>query len=265
MVARFHGLSRPAVHRHGSAGDHRSRGRGSAAHRDVLRRNAPQLGMGGNHQQPVRLFLWTSRSPLDPEGRRDVLDIIERLRGTTTVVLSTRTCLHRRRACMRPRRDPRLQAAHHRGADRRAARAARPARLSHRSRAPPAGSARAGCASNQPWVRELRVDGGSLSRDPVVAVPALLPILAAGHARIVRERARPSLEDVFLHLVASGDEPVGDTPSSWPERPPTARRPDRPETRRSRMECPITHGGSPGKCARAQPRVPSSWPEPPTR
>ena len=40
--------------------------------------------------------------------------------------------------------------------------------------------------------------------DAAVAGPALLPLLAATGVALVRfERARPSLEEVFLHLVAA--------------------------------------------------------------
>jgi hypothetical protein len=45
--------------------------------------------------------------------------------------------------------------------------------------------------------------------DPRVAGPAILPLVVASGVGLVRyERARPSLEDVFLRLVAESGPPI---------------------------------------------------------
>ena len=45
--------------------------------------------------------------------------------------------------------------------------------------------------------------------DPEVAGPAILPLVVASGVKLVRyERARPSLEDVFLRLVAESGPPI---------------------------------------------------------
>jgi ABC-2 type transport system ATP-binding protein len=58
----------------------------------------------------------------------------------------------------------------------------------------------------QPWAREVRTTPDSVRvfvNDPRVAGPAILPLVVSSGVNLVRyERARPSLEDVFLRLVA---------------------------------------------------------------
>jgi hypothetical protein len=58
----------------------------------------------------------------------------------------------------------------------------------------------------QPWAREVRVLPDMVRvfvNDPRVAGPAILPLVVSSGVNLVRyERARPSLEDVFLRLVA---------------------------------------------------------------
>ncbi len=51
--------------------------------------------------RPAVLFLDEPVSSLDPEGRRDVLAIVERLRGTATVILSTHVLTDVERVCDR--------------------------------------------------------------------------------------------------------------------------------------------------------------------
>ena len=51
--------------------------------------------------RPQVLFLDEPVSSLDPEGRRDVLEIVERLRGTATVILSTHVLTDVERVCDR--------------------------------------------------------------------------------------------------------------------------------------------------------------------
>jgi ABC-2 type transport system ATP-binding protein len=58
----------------------------------------------------------------------------------------------------------------------------------------------------QPWAQEVRVLPDMVRvfvNDPRVAGPAILPLVVSSGVSLVRyERARPSLEDVFLRLVA---------------------------------------------------------------
>jgi ABC-type multidrug transport system ATPase subunit len=58
----------------------------------------------------------------------------------------------------------------------------------------------------QAWAREVRTTPDSVRvfvSDPAVAGPAILPLVVASGVNLARyERVRPSLEDVFLRLVA---------------------------------------------------------------
>jgi ABC-type multidrug transport system ATPase subunit len=60
----------------------------------------------------------------------------------------------------------------------------------------------------QAWAREVRTTPDAVRvfvNDPKVAGPEILPLVVASGVNLVRyERARPSLEDVFLRLVAEG-------------------------------------------------------------
>jgi len=274
MVAQLHGLSGPAM-----------RGRVTEVLEivglaDVARRRIgtysggmrQRLGIGqAIINSPSVLFLDEPVSSLDPEGRRDVLDIIERLRGTTTVVLSTHILTDVERVCDRVAILNYGRLVIEAPIDELLERHALPVyHIDPEPGQPDAMTRLSDALRDQPWVRELRVEHGVLRvfvRDPVVAGPALLPVLAVTGVTLASfERARPSLEDVFLHLVANGDGPVGDTPSSWPERPPAPPRADRAETRRHLDGTPSQAGASPDEApAPPRPQVPSSWPEPPTR
>jgi ABC-2 type transport system ATP-binding protein len=64
----------------------------------------------------------------------------------------------------------------------------------------------AGALRGQAWAREVRTTPDSVRvfvNDPKVAGPAILPLVISSGVNLARyERARPSLEDVFLRLVA---------------------------------------------------------------
>jgi ABC-2 type transport system ATP-binding protein len=163
--------------------------------------------------RPEILFLDEPVSSLDPEGRRDLLELIAGLRGEATVILSTHVLADVERVADRV-------AILHRGRlvtegplDRLLAEHARPIyRL-----APAAGQGGAilGLADRlrgEPWVTEVTTGDGLVRitvSDPDAAAGGLLPlVVAAGIVLDSFERARPTLEDVFLELVgpASADE-----------------------------------------------------------
>ena len=215
-----------------------------------------RLGIGqAIVNRPSVLFLDEPVSSLDPEGRRDVLEIIERLRGTATVVLSTHILTDVERVCDRVAILNFGSLVIEAPIDDLLERYALPVyQVDPEPGQPDAIGRLTAALRDQPWVRELRVEHGLLRvfvRDPAVAGPALLPILAGTGVTLAGfERARPSLEDVFLHLVANGaratdGHPTGQPPSGQPGQPP-AGQPGQP---------PADH--------RRPAQFPSSWPEKP--
>jgi ABC-2 type transport system ATP-binding protein len=155
-------------------------------------------------QRPQVLFLDEPVSALDPAGRKEVLDLIESLRGQCTVLMSThilsdveRVCdvigiIARGRLIVQSERELLLE-----------------------QYATPVFEVV--CAdvdalrqwteslAGHPWVAGASVDGSTariVVRDPLVAKRELLrSAVAAGLALDRYEEIRPSLEDVFLQLV----------------------------------------------------------------
>jgi ABC-2 type transport system ATP-binding protein len=157
--------------------------------------------------RPAVLFLDEPVSSVDPQGRRDILEIVERLRGATTVFLSTHILADVERVCDRVAILDFGRLVIEAPIDELLERYAQPIYTIE----PEPGQADAlerlaAALRGQPWVRELRPEHGLLRvvvSDAGVAGPALLPLLAGAGVALVRyERARPSLEEVFLHLVA---------------------------------------------------------------
>jgi ABC-2 type transport system ATP-binding protein len=155
---------------------------------------------------PSILFLDEPVSSLDPEGRRDLLELIAGLRGVSTVVFSTHVLADVERICDRvaildrgrrvvegPLEE--LLAAHARpifrllpayGQD------AQVAALVETLRA-------------APWATDVSLQAGLIRvavSDPDAAAGAILALVVeAGVVLESFERARPTLEDVFLELV----------------------------------------------------------------
>jgi ABC-2 type transport system ATP-binding protein len=167
-----------------------------------------RLGIGqALINQPRVLFLDEPVSSLDPEGRRDVLEIISRLRGTATVFMSTHILNDVERVCDRV-------AILHLGRlvvegpiDELLDRYAQPIyELVPEPQQPGAIERLAVVMRGQPWTHEVRTTPDTVRvfvNDPKVAGPAILPLVVSSGVGLVRyERARPSLEDVFLRLVA---------------------------------------------------------------
>jgi ABC-2 type transport system ATP-binding protein len=175
--------------------------------------------------EPELLFLDEPVSSLDPEGRRDLLELIESLRGGATVVFSTHVLADVERICDRVAIMNRgrlvtegplagLLAAH-----------ARPVyRLD-----PAAGQADAVAVLAErlkaaPWVQDVAAgDGGAIRvsvGDSHAAAREILPlVVSAGVVLTAFEQVRPTLEEVFLALVGppSPDELDGRGFVRWRE------------------------------------------------
>ena len=167
-----------------------------------------RLGIGqALINQPKVLFLDEPVSALDPEGRRDVLEIISRLLGTATVFISTHILNDVERVCDRVAI---LNFGHlvvEGPIDDLLDRYAQPIyELVPEPQQPGAIERLAGIMREQPWQHEVLATADTVRvfvNDPRVAGPALLPLVVSSGVSLARfERARPSLEDVFLRLVA---------------------------------------------------------------
>ena len=161
--------------------------------------------------RPSVLFLDEPVSSLDPAGRRDVLEMISRLRGTCTVFMSTHILNDVERVCDRvgildhgrliaeaPMAE--LLASH-----------ARPIlELDPEPGQDAAVDALVAMVRAQAWTRDVRVEHGLVRvfvTDADRAAIEMLPLVVATGVRLGRfERVRPTLEDVFLALVGTAGE-----------------------------------------------------------
>ncbi len=216
MVARLHGL-------HGA--ERRRRvddvleivGLRQAGHRRIGGYSGgmrQRLGIGqALINQPRVLFLDEPVSSLDPEGRRDVLAIISRLRGTATVFMSTHILNDVERVCDRVAI---LNLGHlvvEGPIDELLDRYAQPIfELEPEPQQPGAVEKLAGLMRRQRWAQEVQTTSDTVrvfAKDPGVAGPAILPLVVKSGVGLARfERERPSLEDVFLRLVAESGPPI---------------------------------------------------------
>ena len=160
--------------------------------------------------RPQVLFLDEPVSALDPEGRRDVLQIIERVRGTATVLMSTHILNDIERVCDRVAILNYGRLVAESPIEELLERYAQPVfELEPDATQSRATGRLADALRAQPWVRDVRLDGGTLRvfvHDPNTAGAEILPIAFGTGVSLVRfERARPSLEDVFMLLVAKQD------------------------------------------------------------
>ncbi len=163
------------------------------------------LGLALVHQPSV-LLLDEPTSALDPAGRHEVIELIERLRGTVTIFLSTHILSDVERVCDRIGilRQGRLLVNAPK-AEVLAQHAATGALVEVETAAAVAPLKAALEAA--PWVRSVAVEAGTTLRIAVTEAPngreELLALLVAQRAPVVRlEWRRPSLEDVFLALSA---------------------------------------------------------------
>lgn len=159
--------------------------------------------------RPAILFLDEPVSSLDPEGRRDVLELIAGLRGTTTVVVSTHVLSDIERICDRVAILDRGRLVTEATLDQLLADHVRP--VYRVTPDPGQGSAVADLTRTlaaRPWVTEVTMEPGGELRiivnDPAVAARSLLPAIVDAGVRLASfERVRPTLEDVFLELVGN--------------------------------------------------------------
>jgi ABC-2 type transport system ATP-binding protein len=169
-----------------------------------------RLGIAGAlvHRPPV-IVLDEPVSALDPEGRRDVLELIASLRGATTVLFSTHVLADVERICDRVAILDHGRLVVEGSLAELLDRFALPV---YRVEAEPGQAAALEALAVRlraaDWVTGAAVEHGLLTvavADPERASRELLPaITAEGVSVISVARARPTLEDVFLRL--TGDE-----------------------------------------------------------
>jgi ABC-2 type transport system ATP-binding protein len=161
--------------------------------------------------RPSVLFLDEPVSSLDPAGRRDVLEMISRLRGTCTVFMSTHILNDVERVCDRVGILDHGRLIAEAPMDELLASHARPIlELDPEPGQDAAVDALVAMVRAQAWTRDVRVEHGLVRvfvTDADRAAIEMLPLVVATGVRLGRfERVRPTLEDVFLALVGTAGE-----------------------------------------------------------
>jgi ABC-2 type transport system ATP-binding protein len=163
--------------------------------------------------RPAVLFLDEPVSALDPEGRRDVLELIGSLGGATTVFMSTHILTDVERICDRVAILDHGRLVTDAPIGDLLARHAKPILELDPEPGQAEAVARLTAALREAaWTRDVREEHGVLrvivTDAEQAAAEGLLLVVAAG-VRLARfERVRPTLEDVFLQLVgAEGPDP----------------------------------------------------------
>ena len=169
-----------------------------------------RLGIAGTlvHRPPI-LVLDEPVSALDPEGRRDMLELVASLRGQATVLFSSHVLADVERVCDQVGILDHGRLVVEGPIDELLDRFALPV---YRVEVEPGQAAAldtlAARLRELPWVTAASIEHGLLTvavADPAVAARELLPTVGgAGLAIISVARARPTLEDVFLRLTAGG-------------------------------------------------------------
>ena len=167
-----------------------------------------RLGIGqALINRPQVLFLDEPVSSLDPEGRREILALIDGLRGKATVVLCSHILGDVERVCDQVAI---LNLGHlvaQGPIDDLLDRYAQPVyELQPEAHVPDALARLSQALSQQPWVAQVSSTPDSVRvfvTDPKQAAASMIQVVAATNVPLVRfERMRPTLEDVFVRLVA---------------------------------------------------------------
>jgi len=148
-------------------------------------------------------------SALDPEGRRDTLELIGRLRGESTVFMSTHILTDVERICDRVAILDHGRLVAEAPIDELLASHARPIlELDPEPGQEAAVDGLAAALRAAPWTRDVVPAHGLLKvfvTDAEQATAEALPLVVGAGVRLARfERVRPTLEDVFLELVGNG-------------------------------------------------------------
>jgi ABC-2 type transport system ATP-binding protein len=161
--------------------------------------------------RPRLLVLDEPVSSLDPEGRRDLLVLIEELRASATVIFSTHVLADIERICDRVGILDHGRLLTEGPLDELLARFAMPLyRLEPEPGQEPAVTALVARLRETPWIDGVRDDAGrvvvSVTDEPAASAGLLPMVVAAGVRLLAFERVRPTLEDVFLRLVGRGTD-----------------------------------------------------------
>jgi ABC-2 type transport system ATP-binding protein len=171
-----------------------------------------RLGIGqAMLPRPAVLFLDEPVSSLDPAGRRDVLELIGRLRGTCTVFMSTHILNDVERVCDRVGILDHGRLVTEAPMDELLASHAQPIlELDPEPGQDAAVAALTATVRGQAWTRDVRVEHGLIRvfvTDAERAAAEVLPLVVTSGVRLARfERVRPTLEEVFLALVGTAGE-----------------------------------------------------------
>lgn len=165
--------------------------------------------------RPRLLVLDEPVSSLDPEGRRDLLALIADLRASATVIFSTHVLADIERVCDRVAILDRGRLVTEGPLDDLLARFAMPLyRIDPEPGQETELAALTASLRSTPWVDGVTERDGRLVvsvTDEAAASAGLLPLVVSAGVRLVAfDRARPSLEDVFLRLVGHDSlQPAG--------------------------------------------------------
>ncbi|HET7037959.1 MAG TPA: ABC transporter ATP-binding protein [Thermomicrobiaceae bacterium] len=161
--------------------------------------------------RPPVLLLDEPVSQLDPAGRHDLLRIIAGLRGQATVLMSTHILADVERVCDRVAIIDQGRLVVEAPVAELERRYAQPVFvLEPEAGQEPQVEALVSALEQQPWVTSVTREGAAIrvtSGEPETASRAILPLVVSAGVALARfERARASLEDIFLRLVGEGGQ-----------------------------------------------------------
>lgn len=163
--------------------------------------------------RPEILFLDEPVSALDPAGRHDMLALIDGLRGQSTVFMSTHILSDVERVCDRVTIVNQGRLVVESGVAELQERYALPVYALVPEPGQGAALAQLVAALRAaPWAERVSEEGETvrvIARDPAAAGAAILPLVVECGVTLARfERGRPSLEEIFLRLVATTAAPA---------------------------------------------------------